>query len=105
MRSFRDYYQAVLSSLTFSGGTDDLRIINEAYFDSIGNLLDSATLHLQQIMPSFMYEQEWLDMYQVIFDATQDIAMELATLRYIVASQVRERGHIQDDVTMDEITG
>ena len=104
MRTLRDEYQAAIDDISFFGRTDDLRVINGAFFESMGNLLNSAISHLQQVTDSFLDDQQWLDLYQAVFNAAQDIASELYNVRNIVTSQVRNQGHIQQDVTVDGIT-
>jgi hypothetical protein len=105
MRSFLDAYQAAFLNLPSHRDAADLRIIDQAFFDSMINSLESAFLHLQTIMTSFLYDQDWIDLYNIIFEAATDVANELRALRVVVAAQISKRGHIQEAVSIDGLTG
>jgi hypothetical protein len=67
--------------------------------------LESAFLHLQTIMTSFLYDQDWIDLYNAVFEAATDVADELRALRVVVAAQISKRGHIQEAATIDGLAG
>jgi hypothetical protein len=105
MRSFLDAYQAAFLNLPSYRDAADLRILDQAFFDSMINSLELAFLHLQTIMTSFLYDQDWIDLYNAVFEAATDVANELRALRVVIAAQISKRGHIQETVTIDGLTG
>lgn len=104
MQGFLDAYQAAFLDLSSYRDAADLRILDQAFFDSMIDSLESAFLHLQTIMTSFLYDQDWIDLYNAVFEAATDVADELRALRVVVAAQISKRGHIQEAVTIDGLT-
>jgi hypothetical protein len=105
MQSFLDAYQAAFLDLSSYRDAADLRILDQAFFDSMISLLEPAFLHLRTIMTSFLYDQDWIDLYNAVFEAATDVANELRALRVVIAAQISKRGHLQEAVSIDGING
>jgi hypothetical protein len=106
MEYLKDAYEAAALRLPNYRGADglradDLRIINKEYSDSMIDSLELAFKHLQGVMSSYVYDQGWINILNVVFDAAKAIADEVRDVEAEVAKQVAKLGPIQEAASLD----
>jgi hypothetical protein len=107
MVDIRDAYEAAALGLPHyreAAGdlrADDLRSIDKEYCDSLKESIESAFKHLQTVMGSHNYDQDWMELLTAVYGAAEVIAKEVLELAAKVAEQEASLSPIKEAASLD----